>query len=321
MATFDVICEDLCFEDEKYLNIDSHIIHLPKTLFIDFMKKINETNSCIELSNPLFNDKKIFIRKFVSSFGRYSKMAIIPKWICDKLELNIIGSQINISFVNQVNIIKKMKIKGNKSSYVNIDIKKLLEEKIENLKCINVNTFFHINDIIFTICDLTSINDEKIQYGITTDEIEIDFETPDDIQKLERRKIIFDKIIDNLNLKISFNNNDDNKKKIKKTGIFKFSDLINNNDSNVINKYTLDDLYNELFETFDNENDKLLLKEIFDEIYDEYKTLSNKQNTNNKINSVFDGKGYKLSNNDLSNNDITNDKIRQLRLEKLISNV
>jgi hypothetical protein len=279
------LCVVLCTDEPKYIDEDSHFIHIPKQLFIELTNKININTMCFEITNPSDPLTKIFIKKIEPATGDFEKYIWLPNWICAKLNIQSIGDKIDFVPIENPKEIKRIKIQGDLSSYIKLDIKKLLESKLEQFRCINLNTQFHIDNIVFEVKELVARTDESVRFGIITNEVEIDFETPKDIKFLEKKKyimdIISDKLNKNINDKLNLNSNSNsnsNSNKIpgkieKKTGIFNFSSLFDEkkdhmNISNPNEKINLDWILNEIiakinssdnnFENIPNENNIIL---------------------------------------------------------------
>lgn len=349
----DSLCVTLCTDDKKFIDEDSHFIHIPKQLFIELTNNTNINTMCFEITNPLNPLNKIFIKKIEPSMGDFETYIWLPNWICEKLQIQSIGDKINFVPVINPQVIKRIKIQGNLSSYVKTNIKNLLELKLEHFRCINLNENFHIGEVIFKVKELYSKSEEQINFGIITNEIEIDFETPEDIQFLEKKNYIMSIMTNSID-KI-LNNKKNKKTNEKKTGIFNFATLINekNNDKNNLNLneiINLDEINDEIilkiknidykFENISNPNniklsvcDLPLIAEIIEEgkilmskMSEEYKLKNNIKSENcceskeskNKKNIIeyFKSTPYKLTNS-AENNQKSIDEIRKLRLENI----
>lgn len=348
------LCVSLCTDELKYLEDDSHYIHIPKSLFITYANTLKLNSICFEISNPTNpTGPKIYLKKIEPSIGEFESNILLPDWVCKKLSIQMYGDKINIIPIIKPNQIKRCKIRGNESSYIKMDIKNLLEEKINEFKCVNIDTIFTINKIKFKVIELISINNNPINYGITMDELEIDFDTPDDIKLIERRKIITEKITKNIEDKINSIEQFKKNFNAKKTGIFKFNDYITSQQSKL-------DKFNENIE-WDMIHENLIIelekdykgnlgeleenKKILQILIEEGKSIQNKlvetkianlSNSPNQINqtdydkksepSIFNSKGYKLNNNTVESNEsdssvLTKEEIRKVRLEKLSKNI
>ena len=243
------MCVILCTDVPIYTDEDSRYIHLPKQLFIDLTNNTDINTMCFEITDCNDPLNKIFIKKIVPSEGEYDNYIWLPNWICNRLKIGIFDDIIEFVPIANPKKIKRIKIQGNISSYVNTDIKKLLELKIEQFKCINLRDKFNIENVTFEVKELVAENksnpesNELVRFGIISNEVEIDFETPLDIQFLEKKKYIMDIITFEINKQIdektkqdldsNLNSNsnsisDSKPNSKRKTGIFNFSDFMEN---------------------------------------------------------------------------------------------
>jgi hypothetical protein len=362
--TINALCVALCTDEHKYIDDDSHFIHIPRALFISYTNNLNLNLICFELSNPansanLANpanpaNPKIYLKKIEPSVGEFESNILLPDWVCKKLSIQMCGEQVSLIPITSPHRIKRCKIRGNNSSYIKMDIKTLLENKINQFKCVNLNTTFTIEGVKFTIVELISTSNKSIDYGITTDELEIDFDTPDDIKLIERRKILTEKITKKLENKINSINEFKNKFNAKKTGIFKFSDYMESQQSQ-LNQFNpnidWDEIHNTLItevekEYLNNPNELEENKKILKELTDEGKNIQQKMildrtnlpNTTNTTNTTntnnisgkttlnpFNTKPYKLCDDikpdeqllSQSSSTLTKDEIRKARLQKM----
>lgn len=322
----DSLCIALCSDEKKYIEPDSHFIHIPTQLFIELTNNTNINSLCFELTNPKDPLVKIFIKKIEPTIREFDKYILLPDWICKKLNIQSIGDKINFVPVANPKEIKRIKIQGNSSSYLKKDIKKLLELKIEQFRCINLGYQFDIDDVKFTVLELISKSNELVRFGSISNEVEIDFEIPDDIKLFEKKKYIMglinfciNKKIDERLDKISIHNK---KMSEKKTGIFNFEKLINdkkNNqlDFNLNDKVNLDEIFSDIVSNLSNlsnfsDNDqipnpfKIILKsddiQLIAELINEGKDILNKMATEHKLNNI------KTNTNDKVLNSNTNDE-------------
>ena len=266
----DSVCVVLCTDEPKYTDEDSHFIHIPRQLFIELTNKTNINSLCFEITNPTDPLTKIFIKKIEPSIGDLEKYIWLPNWICNKLKIQSFGDKINFVPIANPKEIKRIKIQGSSSSYVKSDIKKLLESKLEQFRCINLNENFHIGDVIFDVKELISKSDEKVRFGIISNEVEIDFEMPEDLKLLENKKkyiksIINNKINQKIDERLDKNLKNNQNKTEKKKGIFNFSKLLDEkklsenitNPNEIVN---LDEILNEItikINSQDNKFDKI----------------------------------------------------------------
>ena len=325
--TYNALNIVLCTDEFKYIDTDSHYLHIPEALFIKYTSKINLSNVCFELTNTINKSKKVYLRKIEPSQGEFKSNILIPTWVQNKLGIEMCGSQIDLRPVPRPQIITKCKIRGNNSSYVKIDIKTLLEEKINQFKCINLNTNFIIKGVIFTIVELVSSLNKLVEWGITSDELVIDFDTPDDIKFIEKRKTIMDRITLKIEDRINLINKQKNELGKKKTGVFKFSDFVAEKTEldNLSNQQIdwvglLTDINKELENEYSGDLAELELnKNILEDLINEGKNIqkkiaeelkkNNQTETKSKENKrqLFNTKAYKL-NDEISNDVMLNDK-------------
>jgi hypothetical protein len=330
----------LCTDEPKYIDEDSHYIHIPKSLFVKYINYINLNQICFELSNPInLTSQKIYLKKIEPSMNEFETNILLPDWVCKKLEIQICGEQVNFVPIFKPNIISRCKIRGSNSSYIKIDIKQLLEKKFNEFKCLNLNTVFTIGIVKFTIVELIDKYGENIQYGLTNNQLEIDFDVPDDIKFFERRKTLTEKINQQIDKKINYNNEFKKNFFAKKYGIFKFNEYIDKQNS-YINQFNpnidWDDIHSNLLtelekEYFNNYKELCENKNILHELIVDGKHIQNLnlnknniQNLNKKsekqiISNIFDNTiGYKLDDSNKSNI-LTKEEIKKARLEKIIN--
>lgn len=340
----------LTTDDSKYLDIDSHYVHIPMSLFSDFVLKNQLRSSCVEISEfGVVGGKRIYLSKIEPSYDDFEKQVLLPNWVCEKLKVGMDGGLVGLKLIQNPPRVKRIKIQGDNSTYVKLDIKTLLEQKIEQLRCINLSSQFHIEGVIFSVIELVSNHNEPIEYGIVTNELEIDFETPCDIQFLEKRKNMVERVIDKIESK--YKESDNKITQIKKTqfkGIVGFGDLKKNleNLEALDKSVDLDLVYNEMIEDLTREFEsitrkdelefnKKLLKDIIDDGKQRQKDLaeklrqsgSNVENVQGKINSesitntnVFNTQGHKLLDSQESSKQLTREEIKKMRLLKFSQN-
>lgn len=355
--SLNALCVTLCTDESTHTDVDSHFVHIPKSLFIQYTTNLNINSMCFELSNPINpTGPKVYLKKIEPSMGEFESNILLPDWVCKNLSIQMCGDKIDIIPITIPHKIKRCKIRGNNSSYVKMDIKTLLEDKINKFKCVNLNTTFTINKIKFTIVELISTADKVINYGITTDELEIDFDTPDDIKFAERRKTITEKITKKIEDKINSINEFKNKFNAKKTGIFKFNDYMESQ-LNTLTQFNPNMDWDEINTSLSLEIEKEFAsdlkeleenKKILQDLVDEGKKIQNalienKKNpstcatdttcstnttcstctTDTSKSNIFNTKAYKLNDNTDSDSIeskpiiMTKDEIRKARLEKL----
>jgi hypothetical protein len=349
----DALCVVLCTDEPKYTDEDSHYIHVPKQLFIELTNRININSMCFEITNPKDPLTKIFIKKIEPATDDFENYIWLPNWICSKLNIKSIGDKINFVPIANPKEIKRIKIKGSSSLYIKTDIKKLLESKLEQFRCINLGEVFHINiteledlkidSIEFTVEELMSKSEEKVRFGIISNEVEIDFEMPEDIKLLENKKkyiksIINYKINEKINERLEKNLLIEKKKTEKKSGIFNFSKLLDEKklSSNIFNPneiVNLDEIFDDIVKKINSSNinfgndisnpdnimltiqDINILKEIIEEGKNIFKKLAEQHKLNNSncgdccdYNGDKDNIGNKNKDNK-ANNDNSNNKV------------
>lgn len=342
-TTYNALNIVLCADEFKYIEPDSHYLHIPEALFTKYTSKINLSNVCFELSNCIDQSKRVYLRKIEPAQGEFKSNILIPTWVQNKLGIEMSGSQIDLRPVPRPQIITKCKIKGNISSYVKMDIKTLLEEKINQFKCVNIDTNFTVQGVIFTIVELVSSQNKIVKWGITSDELAIDFDTPDDIKFIEKRKAMMDKITSKIEDKINSINKQKNELGKKKTGIFKFSDFVAKKTEmeNLSNQQIdWDKLFTDINKELENEYSEDLVelelnKNILGDLIGEGKNIqkkiaeelkkTNQTETKSKEDKfqLFNTKPYKLNDQTIndqtinhSTRELTREEIRKTRLNK-----
>lgn len=323
--TYNALNIVLCTDDLKFIDPDSHFLHIPEQLFTKYINTINLSNVCFELYNPN-NNKKIYLKKIEPSFGDFKNNILIPTWVQLFLDIQMTDHFLQLRPVPRPHLILRCKIKANNSSYIHIDIKSLLEDKINQFKCININTHFTIQNVIFTIIELIDYNNISVNWGITNNELQIDFDTPDDIKLIEKRKIITDKITLIIEHKINIIYQQINLLHNKnKTGIFNFNDFIQHKKNIQLLYHTQidwDDIYQSVFNDLHKQysldtNELLFNKNILIELINHGKNTQLNYYNNNNTNNT-NTTPYKL-NNDFDNNyqlTLSRDDIRNARLKK-----
>lgn len=193
------ICIDNCTDEERYINPDSHFIHIPKKVYLDWMEfKDREGRS----TNPLYVgirnsnnvEKRLYfgrVEPSVNSSNSNHEMCLLPRWVIEKLEIDEFGGLVDIVYVKNPPTIDYIKVRGNKSSYVNFrDIKSMLEQKLCVYNCLNIDEKIHIEDVIFNVIEIKDIHGNSINFGsIFNTDVKIDFDLPDDlVEKAEEQR-------------------------------------------------------------------------------------------------------------------------------------
>lgn len=192
-------CIDNCTDESRYIDKESHFIHIPRDIYHKFLilkKRHGRENF------PLYvgvrnidrrNEKLYFgrVEPSVNSANSNHEMALLPKWVCTRLGIDEFLGKIDIVYVPIPQPIKYMKIRGNNSSYVKSpDIKLALENKLGQYNCINLNENFYIDDVIFTVTELKNKDNMIIEFGSIFDqEVNIDFELPDDLKEENEKRL------------------------------------------------------------------------------------------------------------------------------------
>lgn len=201
------ICVDFCTEEERYIDPESHFIHIPRDIYHNWIElKSRQGKESLPLyvgiRNSVKTKEQLFfgrIEPSINSGNSNHTMALLPRWAFEKLGFTEIIGKIDMIYVGEPKIIDYIKVRGDKSSYVKFrDIKSMLENKLSSYNCLNINEKFHIEDVIFTVTEIKDKQNKNIPYGSLFDrEVKIDFELPDDLiaqekernEKLERDKI------------------------------------------------------------------------------------------------------------------------------------
>lgn len=194
-----VICINYCTDEAKYLDHNSHFIHIPRKIYYRFLdiKKLQgkeEKPLYVGVRNPLNKTKRLCFGRVEPSVvtpNSTHDMILLPEWAIENLELNGISDVVDLVYINQPQPIVYLKIRGNNSSYVkHPNIKLALEDKLSNCNCLNVGEIFTIEDVKFTITEIKNANGTILEYGAVFDsEVNLDFEVPDDLAEEERKRL------------------------------------------------------------------------------------------------------------------------------------
>jgi hypothetical protein len=193
-----VICIDFCTEEDKYLDPNSHFIHIPRDLYLDFIKKKSNSGNA---NSPLYvgirNSKNPNIGQLY--FGRvepstttansHYTMALAPKWVFDKLQIDLMDGTIDIVYVPNPEPVSLIKLKGSNSLYAKTDIKSTLEMKLSGYNCLNIGEEFKVDETDFRVIELRNKYNKVINFGsiYNIDECNLDFEMCD--EEIEKEKI------------------------------------------------------------------------------------------------------------------------------------
>lgn len=194
------LCIEYCTEESKYVDPDSHFIHIPRNIYLNWLEiKSNEGKELeplyVAIRNSEEKENRLYfgrVEPSVNSSNSNHEMCLLPRWAIERLHLDDFNGKIDIVYVKKPQIIDYMKVKGNKSSYVKFrDIKTMLENKLCSYNCLNLNEQFHLEDVRFTVTEIKNIKGENINYGtIHNSDVKIDFEIPEDLEREEQKNNI-----------------------------------------------------------------------------------------------------------------------------------
>ena len=168
-----------------------HTILIPNNIMDTLLSNsVNSNNPVIYIEIKDMNDNKkselytslIFANIEVSD----TNVCVLPFWAMSKLQI----CQFDKISIENINIIQKIgfiKLKANNSNYVYWeDIKKILENELENYRCLSIGDLICISDVEFYVVSLLDINSIIISYGSLFDsEPSIEFDIPTDIEHEE----------------------------------------------------------------------------------------------------------------------------------------
>lgn len=190
-----------CTEELRYTDPESRFIHIPKDIYFNFLEiKRREGKATLPLFVGVRNNLDVKKRLY---FGRVEPSIVtensthdnilLPEWAINLLGIESIGSTLDLVYESRPFSIGYMKVRGNKSCYAKFkDVKLMLEQKLSNYNCLNLNETFSISegeDVLFTITSLKDKDGNEIDCGaIYNVEVKIDFDIPDDLVEIERLK-------------------------------------------------------------------------------------------------------------------------------------
>lgn len=194
-----------CSEEARFIQPDSRVVHIPKNVWKEFIK-IKTFHRMTEI--PLYvgirrsGDKggKAFffghVEYTTNTDNSDENMALLPDWLFEYLGTDIMDTFVDIVYVVKPQDVDKIILKGNKSSYVNTDIKAELEEKLGRWNCINKGETFAVDDVTFTVVDIRAkpndifIDGKSINFGsiYSLTEVKLEFVEPDDIRDVRERE-------------------------------------------------------------------------------------------------------------------------------------
>lgn len=192
------LCIDFCTEESKYVDADSHFIHIPRDIYLNWLQlkstQGKETEPLyVAIRNSEEKDNRLYfgrVEPSVNSTNSNHTMCLLPKWAIDRLHLDDFTGKVDIVYVKRPQRIDYVKVRGDKSSYVKFrDIKVMLEDKLSSYNCLNLNEKFHLEDVIFTVTSIKNSEGNDINYGTMHEsEVKIDFDLPDDLVEEERKE-------------------------------------------------------------------------------------------------------------------------------------
>ena len=199
----DVIPITYCTDELKYIDQDSHFIHIPVEAYHNFLNlKVLYGKSEMPLYVGVRNNnqrlKRLCFGKVEPSIitpNSNHKSMLLPEWALKLLDIDF-GDKLDLIYVVQPQSIAYIKVKANISSYIKYkNVKIILESKLSQYNCLNVGEKFTINEgesedsVIFTVIELKDKKDNIIEYGAIYDvEVNIDFEIPEDIEKEKKEE-------------------------------------------------------------------------------------------------------------------------------------
>jgi hypothetical protein len=186
-----------CSDEQRYNTPDSHYIQIPEQLFNNFMHRADiEKPLFVGVCNSQNPHMCLYFGKVeptIRTENSSSDMCLLPEWAMNRLQLDSYGDRVDIEIMNEEYHIKKLgyiKMRANISSYTKWEnIKDIIEIKLGDCNCVNNGDEFYINDVIFTIVELKDHSGNIIECGSTfRTETNLDFEIPDDLRELERKR-------------------------------------------------------------------------------------------------------------------------------------
>lgn len=194
------VCIEFCTNEERYLDPDSHFVHIPRDLYVDFLSK--KAKSGFD-SSPLYvgirNSKNPSGKKFF--FGRvepslttansHHTMVLLPRWVFEKLEMDLMDGTVDIVYTRIPQPVALMKLKGSNSSYTKTDIKTALENRLSGFNCLNKDEEFRVGETSFKVVELRNKENNVIEFGsiYNIDDCNLDFELCDDEIEKEKQRV------------------------------------------------------------------------------------------------------------------------------------
>lgn len=214
------ICINYCTDEVKYLDPNSHFIHIPRIIYHSFLEIKDKQGKgdkplYVGIRHTVNKDKRLCFGRVEPSVNTPNSThddILLPEWAIKKLGLDGLSDVVDLVYIVQPKTISYLKIRGNNSSYVkHPNIKLVLEEKLSNCNCLNLGETFTIEDVIFTITEIKDKDNKILEYGAIFDsEVNLDFDLPDDLVELEKKKVeerILQKSNEQNNIKYNTNKN------------------------------------------------------------------------------------------------------------------
>jgi hypothetical protein len=186
-----VISWDIYSDNHSIEKNLSHSIMIPNYIMESCL------NNKTDIDNPILfieikdmNDNKITQMSNSLVFGNIevtdANVCVLPFWAMSKLKLLEFG-KVSIENANFIKKIGFIKLKANISNYVYWeDIKKILENELENYRCLSVEDVICIADVEFYVTELRDTDSIIISNGsLFNTEPSIEFDVPTDIEYLE----------------------------------------------------------------------------------------------------------------------------------------
>jgi len=165
----------------------SHTILIPNNIMDRFLYSNLEPDNpilFIEIKDMNGNKNSLL---FSNTEVSESNACVLPYWAMSKLQLSQFD-MISLENVNNIQKVGFIKIKANISNYVLWeDIKKILENELENYRCISIGDLISIADVEFYVTELHDINSILINHGSLYDtDPSIEFDVPIDLENKEQ---------------------------------------------------------------------------------------------------------------------------------------
>jgi hypothetical protein len=168
----------------------SHSILIPNHIYDAFLCNNTEDNPILFIKMKDITQTNLDETNNFLVFGNIEvtdmNVCVLPYWAMSKLNFSQF-QHISIENINCIKEIGYIKFKANNSNYVYWeDIKKILENELENYRCLCTGDLVYIGDVEFYVTELRDINAIQISYGsLFNSEPSIEFEMPTDIEHKE----------------------------------------------------------------------------------------------------------------------------------------